>query len=293
MLERLLNLLQGGIQPLPLLTTGGPARVVALLDIFLVAAVVYATVRFLRRTRATHMLWSLLVIVLAIAAARFLGLPTLNAVLTLFAVLLAVALPVIFHPELRRGLERLGRALPLQGGSRALLDEVVLTELVTAVEALRARRWGATFVLERRTTLAEHADTGTPIGAEVRAPLLEAILTPASPLSDGAVIIRDRTVLAAGCTLPLAEDRGSRPRGTQHRAALGITEVSDAVAVAVSEGGGDISVMADGGVLTLARAADLRTVLSKLLREERTPRPHRAGPRSPRPETLTRHETAP
>lgn len=273
MLERLLDLLQGGIQPLPFLTTGATARVIAILDILLVAAVVYATIRFLRRTRATNILWSLLAILLVILAARLLGLSTLNTVLTLFAVLLVIALPILFHPELRRGLERVGRVLPLRGHDFVPFSETVLRHLVDALEAVRARGWGAIVVLERQTYLSEYADTGTPVGAEVQAPVLEAIFSPESPLHDGAVIIRGGTILAAGCTLPLVENPQGRPRdpaqgkpvGTRHRAALGVTEGSDAVAVVVSEEQRKISVAADGRLLTVTHPLDLLAALRRLL----------------------------
>lgn len=268
MLDRLLGFLQGGIQPLPFLTAGLVARLLALLDILLVAALVYVTIRFLRRTRATNILWSLLAVGLGILAARLLGLTTLNLVLTLFGALLVIALPMLFHPELRRGLERLGRGLPLRSAEASPLDEIVLGHIVDALETLRARRWGAILVLERQTYLAEYADTGTPIGAEVRAPLVEAIFAPESPLHDGAVIIRGTTILAAGCTLPLADNdtARTRPLGTRHRAALGVTEVSDAVAVLVSEEHGRVAVAADGRLQAVAQPADVAAVLRRLLR---------------------------
>lgn len=272
MLERLLNLLQGGIQPLPLLTTGTSARALALLDVLLVASIIYATIRFLRRTRATNILGSLLAILLAIAVARLLGLNTLNTVLTLFAALLVIALPILFHPELRRGLERVGRILPLRAHAAPPFDAAVLTALADAVETLRARRWGAIIVVEQTTYLSEYADTGTPVNAEVRAPLLEALFAPESPLHDGAVILRGGTILAAGCTLPLVENHAGvsggvrKPLGTRHRAAIGITEGSDAIAIIVSEETGRVSLAADGELTTLAHPPDLRAALRKLLR---------------------------
>lgn len=267
MLEQFLNLLQGGIQPPVFVTTGTPARLLAALDILLVAGIFYAAIRFLRRTRATNILWSLAAILLAIALARFLGLSTLNAVLTLFAALLVIALPLLFQPELRRGLERIGRVLPFLGARTSPLEEPVLAAIVDAVEALRARRWGALVVLERRTYLSEYADTGIQIRAEVRAPLLEALFSPESPLHDGAVIIRGQTILTAGCTLPLADQRESPnlELGTRHRAAQGITEVSDAVAIVVSEERGIVSVATDGRLTTVRHPPDLGALLRTLL----------------------------
>lgn len=265
MLERLLTLLQGGIQPPSFLTSGTPAQLLAVLDMLLVAGIFYVAIRFLRRSRATNILWSLAAILLGVASARFLGLHTLNAVLTIFAVLLVIALPLVFQPELRRGLERFGRFLPLVGRGPAALEEPVLAAIVEAMETLRARRWGAILVLERRTYLTEYADTGVPIQAEVRSPLLEALFSPESPLHDGAVIIRGRTILAAGCTLPLTDHRESLSLGTRHRAAQGITEVSDAVAVVVSEERGIVSVATDGQLTTIRHPPDLKAMLRTLL----------------------------
>lgn len=265
-IERLLGLLQGGIQPPAFLTVGTAGRILAVLDILLVAGVVYGVFRFLRRTRATNILWSLVVILFATVLARFLGLGTLNTVLTLFAALLLIALPIIFAPELRRGLERVGRVLLFRRGGGRPLDEAILAELVDAVETFRSRRWGAILVLERGTYLSEYEDTGTPVHTEVRAPLLEALFAPESPLHDGAAILRGSQIVAAGCTLPLAENHTARPLGTRHRAALGATEGSDAIAIVVSEETGRVSVAADGRLATITHPPDLRPILRKLLR---------------------------
>lgn len=265
MFEQLLDLVQGGIQPLPWLSTGLPARILSVVDILLVATIAYTLIRFLRRTRATNILWSLLIILFGVLAARLLGLNTLNAILTLFAALLVIALPILFHPELRRGLERVGRVLMLRRRDPVPFSEAMLQRIVDAVEVLRARAWGAIIVLERRTHLSEYADTGTPIGAEVRAPTIEAFFAPESPLHDGAVIVRGGTLVAAGCTLPLADNHQRRPVGTRHRAALGVTEGSDAIAVVVSEEQRAVSVAADGRLLTISHPPDLHTTLRRLL----------------------------
>lgn len=264
MLEQFLSLFQGGIQPPAVLANGTPARIFAVLDILLVAGIFYAAIRFLRRTRATNILWGFVAILVGVGLARFLGLNTLNAILTLFAALLVIALPLLFQPELRRGLERFGRFLPIVGAPTAALEEPILAALVQTIETLRTRRWGALIVLERRTYLSEYTDTGVPIQAEVRAPLLEALFSPESPLHDGAVIIRGQTILAAGCTLPLS-DHEEAPRGTRHRAAQGITETSDAVALVVSEERGTISLAVDGRLATIRHAPDLAAALRTLL----------------------------
>lgn len=267
MVERILGLLQGGIlQPLPFVATGIGARIATVLDILLVTALLTVLFRFLRRTRATNILWGFLLVGIGIVLARLLNLTTMNLVLSVFFALLVLTLPILFQPELRRGLERLGRRGPFRGNGSTVLDDAAIRAIVEAAETLRARRSGALMVLERATGLSEYADTGVPLDAEIRAPLLEAIFLPASPLHDGAAILRNRRVVAAGCTLPLADETAPRRLGTRHRAAVGISEASDAIAVAVSEERGTISVATDGQLVTLATPHDLGKLLRKLIR---------------------------
>lgn len=265
MIDRLLGFLQGGIlQPLPFVSTGTGARIATLLDILLVAVLLTALFRFLRRSRATNVLWGFLLVGIGIALARLLNLATVNLLLTVFFALLIFATPILFQPELRRGLERLGRRGPFRGNGTAPLDEAAIRTLVEATETLRARRWGALLVLERHTRLAEIAETGVPLDAELSPPLLEAIFTPDSALHDGAVIVRDGRIAAAACTLPLADEASPGRLGTRHRAALGVSEGSDAVAIAVSEERGTISVATDGKLGTLGAPHDLGKFLRRM-----------------------------
>jgi diadenylate cyclase len=266
-MERLLRLLQGGIlQPLPFAATGLGARVATIFDILLVTAVLTMLFRFLRRTRATNILWGFLLVGVGIVIARVLNLTTMNLVLSVFFALLVFALPILFQPELRRGLERLGRRGPFRGNGPTMLDENAIRAIAEAAETLQARRIGALIVLERNTRLSEYTDTGIPLHADIRAPLLEAIFTPGSPLHDGAVILRDGRIVAAACTLPLADDAKPHRLGTRHRAALGISESSDAIAITVSEERGAISLAADGQLVTVATPHDLGKLLRKLMR---------------------------
>jgi diadenylate cyclase len=265
MVEQLLGLLHGGIlQPLPFTATGMGARITTLVDILIVAALLTVLFRFLRRSRATNILWSFLLVGVGIVIARVLNLATTNLLLTVFFALLVFALPILFQPELRRGLERLGRRSPFRGNG-GMINEPVLHALTETVEALQTRRHGALMVLERRTELSEYADTGVPLHADVQAPLLEAIFTPASPLHDGAVIIRGGSIIAAACMLPLASEGTPGRLGTRHRAALGVSETSDAIAVTVSEERGVISVAADGRLLAVPSPHDLGKFLRKVL----------------------------
>ena len=201
-----------------------------------------------------------------------------------------MAIPVIFQPELRRALERLGRTprlvkqqidRPMPGTSRAL------TEIISAAERLADRRYGGLIVVEGATGLQEYLDTGVPMDAMVTADLLVAIFFPGSPLHDGAVITHGDRMLAARCLLPLSESPALRGSGTRHRAALSVTEQTDAVCFVVSEETGQISVAANG---TLYRGLD-RPAMEALLGEIYGPiniRPLRFRRRArpePRPDT--------
>ncbi len=274
MVERLLSFLHGGIlQPLSGTATGPGARIATVADILIVTALLTALFRFLRRTQATNILWGFMLVGLGIVVARLLNLATLNLVLSVFFALLVFSLPILFQPELRRGLERLGRRGPFRANGLGTLNDDALRAIVEAAETLQARRHGALIVLERQTGLSEYIDTGVPLHADVRAPLFEAIFSPGSPLHDGAAILRGGQIVAAACTLPLADEVSPRRLGTRHRAALGMSETSDAIAIAVSEERGAISVAADGQLVSVATAHDLGRLLRRLLHLPREARP--------------------
>jgi len=182
---------------------------------------------------------------------------------------LVVALPIVFQPELRRTLERLGGGnfftRPLtqmaEGDLSALINEVL-----RAVQKMSAIRTGALILLERGTGLQEFIDTGIRIDGLVTAELLENIFIPKSPLHDGAAIIRGDRLQAAACVLPLSESRElSRELGTRHRAAVGLSEQSDALAVVVSEETGNVSMAVEGNLYRRLNEAGLRELLVKFL----------------------------
>lgn len=265
MTEKILALLQGGIlQPLSFTTFGFGARVATVIDILLVAAILTVLFRFLRRTRATNILLGFIIVGLGIIVARLLNFVTLNLVLTIFFGLLLFAMPFLFQPELRRGLEKLGRKGPFWRPDYDALDDKGIHSLVEAVESLQDRKHGALIVLEKKTGLSEYVDTGVLLDAKVSKELLETIFFTGSPLHDGAVIIRDGYLTAAACTLPLAEEKSVAGRlGTRHRAALGISENSDAIAIVVSEERGTISLAADGKMYKVPTSHDLNRMLRK------------------------------
>jgi diadenylate cyclase len=231
-------------------------------DILLVALIFYSVLRLFRGTQAVSLLRGLLVVALValLAASR---LTAFNWLLRNSLPVILVAIPVIFQPELRRALERLGRTAPLLGrGGRETAAQRVVHEIILAVETLSRERTGALIVLEGETGLEEYLEFGQRVDAQVSARLLTTIFFPGTPLHDGAVILRGDRVVAAACVLPLtARALPDGTLGTRHRAAVGITEQCDALAVVVSEETGIISVSRNGRIARRLDAQRLRRVL--------------------------------
>ncbi|MDI6856904.1 MAG: diadenylate cyclase CdaA [Dehalococcoidia bacterium] len=237
----------------------------SVIDILLIAAFIFWVLLLLRGTTAMAVLrGSAIVLIGAFVIGRALDLRVLNFLLRNSLVGLAIAVPIVFQPELRRALERLGRA-----GRRAWIGrpsyEAVIDALTQAAGNLAERRHGALLVLERETGLQDYIDTGVRVDAAPSAELLEGIFYPNSPLHDGAVILRENRVIAAACTLPLAEDARHGQMGTRHRAALGITERTDAISVVVSEETGQICLASDGRMLHRLDEGRLRASLISIL----------------------------
>jgi diadenylate cyclase len=238
---------------------------IALLDIFLVALVFYWLLYLLRGTQTEQLLRGVLILVLlvgllsAISELRAFGWLVRSAVPALL-----VSIPVIFQPELRRALERLGRTGSLlTSTSREEEMRPVIEGIAAASRVLSEHRYGALIVLERETGLGEYIDTGIGMDAAVTPELLETIFYPNTALHDGAVIIRGDRIVAAACVLPLMESPpGERHLGTRHRAALGITEGTDAVSIVVSEETGIISVAHNGRMIRRLDAKRLQKILS-------------------------------
>lgn len=219
-----------------------------LLEIAVVAVLFYRVLLFIRGTRALQMLGGLVVLALAFAVAWLLKLTMITYVLGVVFTYGAFAMLVIFQPELRSALAHLG---PSRMGRvfRGLEGDAVLDEITDAVERLSRSGVGAIIVIERDTSLDEFIESGSALEAKVSADLLTTIFTPYSPLHDGAVIIRDDIIVGASCILPLSQALTlDRALGTRHRAALGLSEESDAMVIVVSEERASISV-AQGGQL--------------------------------------------
>ncbi|MGI6224939.1 MAG: diadenylate cyclase CdaA [Peptococcales bacterium] len=244
-----------------------------LLDIAIVAFVIYKLMMILKGTRAVQLIKGLVVLLLAtiVSSDKILGLQSINWLLEKAQTAFFIAIPVVFQPELRRALEQLGRGKIFTRSEEYLVLEDVeklVSEIVRAVKVMSLRKVGALIIIERQTGLAEFVETGIKIDGLITSELLINTFVPKTPLHDGAVIIRGNRMIAASCFLPLSENPNlSKELGTRHRAAIGITEVSDALVVLVSEETGVISVAEDG---KLTRYLD-ETTLKELLLNRITP----------------------
>lgn len=223
----------------------GPQRLITLLDLLLVTITFFLILLFIRRSRAAMLVRGILVLaLLMVAVIALLRLPTFNWLLRTVLLVGLVATPIIFQPELRRGLERLGRTIGFLNLRPVEMAHRVVPTLARTVDSFASNHTGALIVLEGQTSLDEFASTGVPMQAELSTDLLQTIFFDQTPLHDGAVILREDQVLAAACLLPLSEQAlpDGMFQGTRHRAALGITEQSDCLAIVVSEETGIVSV---------------------------------------------------
>jgi len=239
------------------------------MEILLIAAVVYALLLMLRGTRGAGMMRGLAILAafaVVFSGVRYLGLLRISWLLERLLAVSAVALVVIFQPELRRMLVRLGQARFL--GFLGRPHSMALDEVLEAVASMGKRRIGALIAIQREDSLAAVIEGGTRLEAEVSSELLCSIFFPNTPLHDGGAVIRSNRVAAAGCLFPLSENpKLPRELGTRHRAAVGLTEETDAVAVVVSEETGKISVAVKGDLMYDLSLEELKSVLHNLCYE--------------------------
>lgn len=259
-----------------------------LVDIVAVAFLVYQVFMLIRGTRAVQMLMGFLVLMLGASLAQILSLAALNRMLTALQAVWLVAVIVVFQPELRTALMRLGRHRWLRFFVKPERSPV-LEEVVMAARDLSKERVGALIALQREISLEDYVETGVRIGARATAALLRTIFTPYTPLHDGAVIIENRTLVAASCILPLSREfTGDPDLGTRHRAAVGLSEDTDAVVVVVSEETGMISI-AFGGKLEAGFTSDtLRERLQALMSAPKEAAPAVEPPHEPVLERMAR-----
>lgn len=252
----------------------GPTDIV---DILATSVLVYYFLLLIRGTRAVQMITGIIVLLALLGLANLFHLLLLSSILNLVLIGAAVSLPIVFQPELRRALEQIGRGgfFRLNEGEQSALgrgDDKVMAMLAKAAFLLSRNKYGALIVIEQQTGLKEFVESGTTLTAALSAELLLSLFVPRSPLHDGAVIVREGVIEAAGCFLPLAEQSLTERRlGTRHRAALGISEQTDAVVVVVSEESGSISVAREG---KLSREIEDETRLFRVLLASTRPRRH-------------------
>jgi diadenylate cyclase len=249
-----------------------PFNLISIIDIAIVALVLYKLMQVIRGTRAVQLIKGIVVLLIATIITSWFHLDTINWLLLKTMTALTVALPIVFQPELRRALEQLGRGKFFVRQMTFLEEEDksrMITEVVRAVQVLSKNSIGALIVIERVTGLEEYIDTGIKIDGVVSSEFLINLFIPKTPLHDGACIIRGDRVAAAACFLPLTDAELDHELGTRHRAGIGVTEYSDALTVIVSEETGNISLAHEG---ELFKGLD-ETSLKQRLTEGLQPKP--------------------
>lgn len=245
---------------------------ISVVDVAIVSYGIYRLFLLIRGTRAVQLIKGIVLLLLAVPVSNWLRLNATHFVLKDIQTMLIVAIPIVFQPELRRALEQLGQgrffAEPLLMNNHQEVNVThMIDEVARAADRLSRSRTGALLVIERQTGLADFAATGTPIDAVVSSALLENIFVPNTPLHDGAAIIHGDRVVAAAAFLPLTDSaQPGSELGSRHRAAIGISEQSDAIAVAVSEETGWISIAVEGRLYRRLEDRAFKEMLFRYLR---------------------------
>lgn len=262
----------------------------SVLDVVTVAIIIYGVLSLFRGTSAFSALYGIALLLIAVAVVS--GLPRLvmlNWLLRNLLPILSFGLLVVFQPELRRAMERIGRVRGLLRRPLTARDqegvERAITEIARSCRRLSERRYGALIVIERETGLHEYSDSGVQLDAIVTTELLLTLFFPNSPLHDAAVIVHGDRIVAAGCVMPLSESPLDSSMGTRHRAGLGITELTDALSIVVSEETGIITLMNNGQMVRHLDEGKLRKVLTVLVSPQvpRSPWRWRRVGTSPKP----------
>lgn len=247
-----------------------------LVDIAIVTVIIFKLLQLTRETRAMQVLKGVGIILVASWLSSFFKLSAINWLTNLIVDAGVIVLVILFQPELRRALEKIGRGTGrmelIKKQNEPNETDKMIEEIIKAMENLSRRKVGALIVVEHKTPLGDYIETGNPVDSLVTCPLLENIFEPNTPLHDGALIVRGTRIVAAGCFLQLTEENSiSKQLGTRHRAGIGVTENTDCISLIVSEETGVMS-MARGGKLTRYMDAQaIRTVLHELYDGERLP----------------------
>ncbi len=247
-------------------------KVTDIIDIVIVAVLIYQILKMIRETRTMQLVKGIAILLVVLQVSTWLDFTVIKYILRNIMQVGLFMVVVIFQPELRSMLEKVGHSKvgKLIDFSTIQMDEEkvqkVIGELVSATVSLSQSKTGALIVLERETKLGDVGDTGAILNAEVTAALLENIFVPKTPLHDGAVIVRDDRIYSAGCVLPLTSNKNlSRELGTRHRAAIGVSEVSDCVVLVVSEETGKISIAINGTLTRNLNESTLKNAIERAL----------------------------
>lgn len=248
-----------------------------IIDVIILTVLIYNFLKLVRHTRASSLVKGIIFILVLALLSDVFEIHALNWVLQQIISVGVVVLVIVFQPELRRMLEQLGRskiARKLFGSPKKHRNaqmELHVSEIVKALNDMSRKKIGALIVLERSTKLGDVIESGTTVDAEISSALIQNIFEPNTPLHDGAVIIRDERIIAAACILQLSDDYSiSRELGTRHRAAIGITETTDAVSLIVSEETGIISMAREGKLTRYLDTKSLTILLTELFTPDRS-----------------------
>ncbi len=248
-------------------------RLTDYIDIAIVAYLIYQVAKFFKNTRAVQVLKGIVFLMVFVQLSEIFKLNTLNFILQNMMQVGLLAVFVLFQPEIRAALARMGKSgvslFSFEGDEAASPTHKMIDSVTNSAKALAEKKIGALIIIERNTRIGDIIGTGIPLNADVSSELLNNIFYPKAPLHDGAVIIGDGKVKAASCFLPLSQnDSLESELGTRHRAGLGITESSDCISVIVSEETGKISLACNGGLTRNLSPAVLKEALTKLLLKE-------------------------
>lgn len=259
-----------------ILNTFGSISPSDIIDVIIVAVIIYQVIRMSRNTRASQVFKGVAIMLVAYFVSYRLKLQVLSFLLNYLVSSGAVVLVLIFQPEIRKALEQIGRRTAIDRGVKETDSEQTISGIVNAIQVLSRRKVGALIVLEQKTGMSDIVKSGTPMDSLISEGLLVNIFEPNTPLHDGAVLIQGTRIVSAACVLPLTENEMlSQELGTRHRAGLGITEATDAVALIVSEETGTISMAKAGRLTRYLDEKSLRKVLDELYstEKEQTPNP--------------------
>jgi len=239
-----------------------------LVDILIVFLILYWVYRLLKNTKAVRILYGVIILAIFMYISSFLHLTVLNLVLTAFLTVILVAIPVVFQPELRNALEKIGRTTGLRAAIfKKPKHPRFLNVILETVKRMSEENIGGIIAIQRKTGLSDYLKTGISLDANISKELILACFTEDSPLHDGAVIIFNNRILGASCILPLSEDDSTKALGTRHKAAVGLSEETDAVSIVVSEKSGEISLAIEGIFEKNINIDDLGKKLKSLLKD--------------------------